>query len=94
VYDVEFIRSPYDKANTCASLKPTYKVKFTFDVDKCDRMFDGLLRQGKLKIPHTMPLLHKIKKRAYCKFHHSYLMIPMITILFIDKYNHPVMKIV
>jgi hypothetical protein len=45
--------------------------KFTFDVVKCDRIFDGLLKLGKIKIPHTLPPLDEIKKRAYCKFHHS-----------------------
>jgi hypothetical protein len=39
---------------------------------KCDRIFDELLKLGKIKISHTLPPLSEIKKRAYCKFHHSY----------------------
>jgi hypothetical protein len=77
VYAAEFTWSSDDKANTCASLKPAHKsrqdeVKFTFDVAKCDRIFDELLKLGKIKISYTLPPPDEIKKRAYCKFHHSY----------------------
>jgi hypothetical protein len=77
VYAAEFKWSSDDKANTCASLKPAHKsrqeeVKFTFDVAKCDRIFDELLKLGKTKLSHTLPPPDEIKKRAYCKFHHSY----------------------
>jgi hypothetical protein len=47
-------------------------LKFTFDVSKCDRIFDELLKLGSIKISHTMPPLDKIKRCAYCKFHNSY----------------------
>ena len=46
-------------------------MKFTFDVYKCDRIFDELLRLGHLKITHAIPLLEELKRRAYCKFHNS-----------------------
>jgi hypothetical protein len=77
VYAAEFTWSSDGKENTCASLKPAHKsrqeeVKFTFDVAKCDRIFDEVLKLGKIKISHTLPPLDEIKKRAYCKFHHSY----------------------
>ena len=43
----EFVWLPNDKPSTCASLKPIPKnrhdeVKYTFDVSKCDRIFDEL----------------------------------------------------
>jgi hypothetical protein len=41
-------------------------------VAKCDRIFDELLKLGKIKISHTLPPPDEIKKRAYCKFHYSY----------------------
>jgi hypothetical protein len=41
-------------------------------VAKCDRIFDELLKLGKIKISHTLPPPNGIKKRAYYKFHHSY----------------------
>ena len=47
------------------------EMKFTFDVSKCDRIFDELLRLGHLKITHVIPPLEKLKQHAYCKFHNS-----------------------
>jgi hypothetical protein len=66
-----------DKSFSCTSLKPASKgrqeeLKFTFDVSKCDRIFDELLKLGYIKISHTMPPFDEIKRRAYCKYHHSY----------------------
>jgi hypothetical protein len=77
VYAAEFTWSSDDKENTCASLKPAHKsrrdeIKFTFDVAKCDMIFDESLKLGKIKISHTWPPPEEIKKCAYCKFHHSY----------------------
>ena len=46
-------------------------MKFTFDVSKCDRIFDELLRLGHLKITHVIPPLEELKRRAYCKFQNS-----------------------
>ena len=44
-------------------------MKFTFDVSKCNHIFDELLRLGHLKITHIIPPLEELKQRAYCKFH-------------------------
>ena len=72
----EFTWSPNDKVDTCASLKPAQKsrdeMKFTFDVSKCDRIFDELLKSGNIKISHTIPPPDQLKRRAYCKFHNSF----------------------
>jgi hypothetical protein len=72
----EFMWSPNDKANTCASLKPTHKsrdeMKFTFDMAKCDKIFDELVKLGKIKMSHTIPPLDQLKRRVYCKFHNSF----------------------
>ena len=46
-------------------------MKFTFDVSKCDHIFDELLRLGHLKITHVIPPLEELKRRAYYKFHNS-----------------------
>jgi hypothetical protein len=45
IYVAEFVWSSKDKPSTCASLKLIHKnrqddVKFTFDVAKCDKIFD------------------------------------------------------
>ena len=71
VYATEFVWSSNDKPSTCASLKPIPKnrhdeVKFTFDVIKCDRIFDELAKLGKIKFSHTIPSTDELKRRAYC----------------------------
>ena len=43
----------------------------SFDMSKCDHIFDELLRLGHLKITHVIPPLEKLKWHAYCKFHNS-----------------------
>jgi hypothetical protein len=89
----EFTWLSNDKANTCASLKPTHKswdeMKFTFDVAKCNKIFDELFKSGKIKMSHTIPPLHQLKRRAYVNFIIRFLMLPMIAILFVGKYNRP-----
>ena len=55
VYAAEFVWSSNDKPITCASLKPIPKnrhdeVKFTFDVSKCDRIFEELAKLGKNQV--------------------------------------------
>ena len=72
VYAAEFVWSSNDKSSTCASLKPIPKnqhdeVKYTFDVSKCDIIFDELARLGKIKFSHTIPSVDELKRRAYCK---------------------------
>jgi hypothetical protein len=72
----EFTWLPNNKANTCASLNPTHKsrdeMKFTFDMAKCDKIFDELFNSGKIKISHTIPPIYQLKRYAYCKFHNSF----------------------
>jgi hypothetical protein len=65
VYVAEFVWPSKSKASSCAPLKPTTKghqaeLKFTFDVSKCDRIFDELLKLGNIKISHIMPPLDEI----------------------------------
>jgi hypothetical protein len=65
------------KSLACDVLKPIHKnrqddIKYTFDVAKCDKIFDGLHKGGYIKISHTLPPLEDLKWRAYCKWHNSY----------------------
>ena len=76
VYATEFVWPASAKPCTCTSLKLTQRnrqeeMKFTFDVSKCERIFDQLLRLGHLKMTHVIPLLEELKRCAYCKFHNS-----------------------
>jgi hypothetical protein len=71
VYAAEFAWSSKEKAHTCASPKPIYRnrrdeIKFSFDVSKCDKIFDELLSIRKIKLSHTIPVIEDFKKRAYC----------------------------
>jgi hypothetical protein len=77
IYNAEFVWPSEYNSFSCTSLKPVSKgrqeeLRFTFDVSKCDRIFDELLKLGNIKIAHTMPPLDEIKLRAYCKYHYSY----------------------
>jgi hypothetical protein len=63
----------------CSSLKPASKSQqdemcYTFDVAKCDMIFDYLLQEKPIKLPsgHIIPSLEQLKKHAYCKWHNSY----------------------
>src|SRR3954463_13550478 len=48
-------------------LKKTY----TFDVTKCDEIFDLLVKDGQMILPlnSKIPLLEQRKKRGFCKYH-------------------------
>jgi hypothetical protein len=66
IYSAEFMWPSEDKSFSCASLKPASKgrreeLRFTFDVSKCDHIFDEFLKLGNIKITHIMPPLDEIK---------------------------------
>jgi len=75
VYAIEFVWPSNDKPCNCSSLKPIHKdrlEKITFDVSKCERIFDELYKNGYIKISHTILPLEELKRRAYCKFHNTF----------------------
>jgi hypothetical protein len=49
-------------------------MRFTFDVSKCDKLFDVFVQGGviKLKEGHYMPTPESLAKKRYCKWHDSY----------------------
>jgi hypothetical protein len=49
------------------------KVKFTFNITKCDKIFDELLKHGNIKLSHIIPPVEELKGRIYCKWHGSFL---------------------
>jgi hypothetical protein len=58
----------------CSSLKLASKIhqdeiRYTFNVAKCDRIFDYLLQEQQIKLPsgHIVPPLEQLKRHAYCK---------------------------
>ena len=66
-----------NKHFACPSFKPINKnqpneIKFTFDVAKCDKIFDELLKSGNITLLHAMPSADELKRKAYCKWHNSF----------------------
>ncbi|XP_050909424.1 uncharacterized protein LOC127123228 [Lathyrus oleraceus] len=47
------------------------KKTYTFDVTKCDEIFDLLVKDGQMIVPPDtkIPLLEQRKKRGFCKYH-------------------------
>jgi hypothetical protein len=77
VYTAEFIWPTKVKSSACSSLQPVQKnrqeeIKFTFNVAKCDKIFDELLKNDNIKLTHTIPPIDELKRRAYCKWHNYF----------------------
>jgi hypothetical protein len=77
VYVAEMVWPKQAKSSTCSSSQPVEKkrqeeVKFTFNVGKCDKIFDELLKNGNIEINHIVPSTDELKHRAYCKWHNSF----------------------
>ena len=66
VYTAEFVWPSQAKSITCSTLKPIHKNRqeeiFTFDVSKCERIFDELYRIGYIKMSHTIPPPEELKR--------------------------------
>jgi hypothetical protein len=59
------------------TLKPVHKnqpeeIKFTFDVAKCDKIFDELHKAGCIKMSHTIPPLDELKRKTYYRWHNFF----------------------
>jgi hypothetical protein len=69
VYAIELVWHAKAKLLACSFLQPVQKnrqeeVKFTFNVAKCDKIFDELLKSDNIKITHTIPSMDEFKRRA------------------------------
>jgi hypothetical protein len=62
-------------------------MKFTFNVSKCDKIFDELLSIGKIKMSHLIPLIEDLKSVFIVSGIIVILMLLMIAMYFGDKYN-------
>jgi hypothetical protein len=78
VYAAELVWPAQAKPSSCSSLQTIQKnqqeeVKLTFNVaKKCDKIFDELLKNGNIKLTHTIPPPDELKRCAYCKWHNSF----------------------
>jgi hypothetical protein len=74
----ECIDMPQDKPLVCLFLKPSLgkkeEVKITFDVSKCDKLFDVLLQNKVIHLSedHVMPMPTRLAKGKYCKWHDTF----------------------
>jgi hypothetical protein len=94
VYTTELVWPMKDKSSACSSLQLVQKnrqeeVKFTFNVAKCNKIFDELLKNGNIKLTLIVPHMDELKRRSYCKWHNFFPMPPMIVMFFVDRYNQP-----
>jgi hypothetical protein len=78
IYMAEWVDMPKNKHITCSFLKCNSgrkdEMRFTFDVSKCDKLFDVLVLGGviRLKEGHNIPTPESLAKKRYCKWHDSY----------------------
>jgi hypothetical protein len=82
------------KPSPCSSLQPVQKnrqeeVKFTFNVAKCNKIFDELVKSGNIKVTHKLPPLDELKRRAYCKWYNSFSHATNDCNIFRHRYNRP-----
>jgi hypothetical protein len=77
VYTTELVWPAQAKPSSCSYLQSIQmnrqeEVKFTFNFAKCDKIFDELLKNGNIKLMHTIPSPDELKRHAYCKWHNSF----------------------
>jgi hypothetical protein len=74
----EWVEKPGDKSISCSFLKPNggqrEEMRYTFDVSKCDHLFDLLLLRGVIRLTegHIIPNADILGKKTYYKWHDSY----------------------
>jgi hypothetical protein len=72
---IELVWPAKAKSSVCSHPHSTQKEKFefTFNIAKCDKIFDELLKHGNIKLSHIIPPVEELKGRIYCKWHGSFL---------------------
>jgi hypothetical protein len=69
----EWVNTPKDKPISCSFLKPNIgrkeEMRFTFNVSKCDKLFDVLVRGGVIRLAegHAIPAAEPLAMRKYYK---------------------------
>jgi hypothetical protein len=89
----EWVEKPRDKPISCSFLKPNEgrreEMRYTFDVSKCDRLFDLLLREGLYdSSKDTSYLTAILERRRHIVSGTILILIPLTNaIIFGDWYN-------
>jgi hypothetical protein len=87
---VEWVDNPRDKLISCSFLKPSTgkkdEVKYTFDVSKCDRLFDVLVWGGVIRLTkgHVVPSADQLA--IVNGLTHTLTQLMNVT-TFVDRYN-------
>lgn len=71
-YTCKLLKPSNGKNPTEAGKSEKFATKtYTFDVSKCDEIFDLLVKDGQIVVPQGLkdPPLDQKKKRGFCKFH-------------------------
>jgi hypothetical protein len=74
----EWVDTPGNKHISCLFFKygagKKDEMKYIFDVSKCDKLFDLLLKGGVIRLTegHAIPSADQLAKKKYCKWHDSY----------------------
>jgi hypothetical protein len=70
----EWVDTPKGKPMMCSFLKPRPEkrdeMKFTFDVSKCNKLFDVLLHNNIIKLKGGT--VEQLVRKKYCKWHDSF----------------------
>jgi hypothetical protein len=84
------------KPFVCSSLNPTSKswqdeIRFTFDVAKCDRIFDYLLQEKQIKLPsnHVIPSSKQLKSMLIVNGIILILMLLTMSMSSVNMFNWP-----
>ena len=77
MYTADIVWPTKAKPYVCDDLKPVRKnrdadFKCSFDVGKCDKIFDALVKEKFIKLTLVIPPLEEVKQQNYSKFHNSY----------------------
>ena len=89
VYAAEMVWSAKARSSSC-TLQPVPKnrqenVKFTFNVAKCDRIFDELVQSDNIKMTHTIPPTDELKGKHIANGTIIFLTLLMMAMCFADR---------
>jgi hypothetical protein len=92
---VEWVDAPKGRPMACAFLKSSpgkrEEIKFTFDVSKCDKLFNVLLKTNiiRLREGHVIPPLSGRPKKIIVNGTIHFCILPTSVIIFVVRYNRP-----
>jgi hypothetical protein len=91
----EWVDAPKGRPIACAFLNPSpgkrEEMKYTFDVSKCDKLFDMLLQNNiiRLREGHVIPPLSNWLRKIIVNGIIHFLILLTSVIIFVVRYNRP-----